>query len=270
MVMTKRLQLVITCDDGGLSEGIDTAVIELYEEGFVSAVSVMSNMPQAKVGLTRYKKIPKLEIGAHLTLTEGQPLTTSARALTLVKDGRFKSREWLFTRGLFLSDDLLQIIQSELDAQIQVFIEHGIQPRHITTHHHFHMLPKLKAIIYQLAEKYGVKWVRNSNLRGAFVPNNPFVAKVQPNNIQRAFIEPDYIVLVMEWLKHSPRKLLSQLSRLDGLIEVVIHPSTENDDTFPSHIMYQPAERYQEIIFLREFFNIAQNTIDIIQLEQVN
>ena len=107
-------------------------------------------------------------------------------------------------------------------------------------------------------------------MRGAVVPNNPFIAKVQPKNIQRAFIEPDYIVLVMEWLKHSPRKLLSQLSRLDGLIEVVIHPSTENDHTFPSHIMYQPAERYQEIIFLREFFNIAQNTIDIIQLEQVN
>lgn len=268
--MTKPLQVVITCDDGGLSEGIDTAVIELHEAGLVSAVSVMSNMPYAKTGLSRYKKIPELEIGAHLTLSEGQPLTSKARESSLAQGGVFKSRDWLFTRGLFLSDSLLYIIQAELDAQMQVFIEQGIQPEHITTHHHFHMLPKFKSIIYKIAQKYDVKWVRNSTIRGAVVPNNPFIAKAQSKDNHYTFIEPDYIVLVMEWLKQSPQVLLSQLERLQGLIEVVIHPSTETDDTFPGGIMYQPQERYQEIIFMREFFNMAQNTIDVIQIEQVN
>lgn len=270
MVMTKPLQLIITCDDGGLSQGIDTAVINLHEEDLVSAVSVMSNMPQARTGLSRYKEIPLLEVGAHLTLTEGQPLTESAQQSTLVNNGTFKSRESLFMRGLFFSDELLQIIRIELDAQMQVFAECGIQPVHITTHHHFHMLPKLRSIVYELAEKYAVNWVRNSTIRGAVIPNNPLMGRSASKKNVHNFIEPDYIVLVMEWLKQSPQAMLSRLEKLDGIIEVVIHPCTETDEAYPVDIMYQPHERYQEGLFIKEFLALAQGKIDIIQLQQSN
>lgn len=268
--MTKPLQLIITCDDGGLSHGIDTAVIDLYKDGLVSAVSVMSNMPQARVGLSRYKEIPSLEVGAHLTLTEGQALTQDAQQSSLIKNGIFKSRESLFTRGLFLSNEMLQIIRIELDAQMQVFTDCGIQPAHITTHHHFHMLPKLRTIVYGLAEKYAVNWVRNSSVRGAVIPSNPLMGGSTSKKNVHDFIELDYIVLVMEWLKQSPQAMLSQLEKLDGIIELVIHPCAEIDDTYPKNIMYQPHERYQEVRFIEEFLALAQDKIDIIQVQQSN
>lgn len=265
MAMTKPLNLVITCDDGGLSEGIDSAVIDLFQQGFVSCVSVMPNMTQSKIALTRYQQIPSLEVGAHLVLTEGRPLTSTAQKSSLAKDGIFKNLNWLFMRGLFLSHDMQAVIYDELDAQMQFFIDNGSQPVHITTHHHFHLLPKLRSIIYDLAKKYQVKWVRNSRLRGAVIPNNPLIRKVKNKSQQHNFIEPDYIVLVMEWLKKSPQALLTQLEQLDGLIEVVIHPSTPADTTFPEHIIYQPEERYQEVKFMQAFFDSTPSKINIIQ-----
>lgn len=75
MAMDKPLSLVITCDDGALSPGVDDAVIELYQDGMVSSVSVMTNMPDARTSLERFNAYPDLESGGHLKLTEGRPLT---------------------------------------------------------------------------------------------------------------------------------------------------------------------------------------------------
>ena len=266
MAMTKPLQLMISCDDGGLSQGIDNAVIDLFQQGLVSCVSVMPNMPHAETALIDYQQILSLEVGAHLVLTEGQALTSDAQASFLVKVGRFKSRDWLFLTGWFLSHDNQTIIYNELDAQMRFFINNGVQPAHITTHHHFHMLPKLRPIIYNLAKKYEVKWVRNSTLRGAVVPSNLFMGRAKPKLKQQPFIEPDYIVLLMEWLKKSPEAFLAQLDALDGLIEVVIHPCDPVDDTFPEHIMYSVQERYQEVDFIHRLFEIAKHEIDLVQI----
>ncbi|GAB5426379.1 MAG: hypothetical protein Crog4KO_35260 [Crocinitomicaceae bacterium] len=263
--MTKRLELIITCDDGGLSKGIDNAVMDLFQQGLVSCVSVMPNMPHAQTALEGYQQVHSLEVGAHLVLTEGQPLTLPAKSSSLVKSERFRSREWFLLNALFLSQDSQKIIYNELDAQMQFFMDNGCQPAHITTHHHFHLLPKLRTIIYNLARKYGVKWVRNSTLRGAVIPNNPLINRTN-SKARHDFIEPDYIVLVMEWLKKSPQDLLTQLGLLDGLIELVIHPSEPVDDTFPEQILYPAHERSQEVDFIYRLFEITKHTIDVIQI----
>ncbi len=268
MVMSKPLQLVITCDDGGMSPGIDEAVIQLYEEGIVSTVSVMSNMPHARAALAGYKEYPGLEVGAHLNLTEGAPLTMAMQSSTWVKDGLFKGIANCFMQGLFLTNSLQTFIFDELNAQMQVFIEENVNPAHITTHHHFHMLPEMKQIIYELARHYGVKWVRNSRIDSAIIKFNPFLRQ-SSGKTGRAqnFIEPDYIVLVQDWLKKSPEQLLTKLKRFNGLIEIVIHPCTATDNQFPQGIMYQPEERHQEMAFIRKFIAISENEIDLITIQ---
>ena len=265
--MNKPLRVMMTCDDGGLSPGIDEAVIQLYEEGIASTVSVMSNMPHARAGLALYRDYPGLEVGAHLNLTERQALTPAMQSSSLVKNGTFRGRVQCFLQGLFLTNALQTIVFDELDAQMQVFLSENINPVHITTHHHFHILPGLKQTVYELARKYRVKWIRNSRLASAIIPFNP-LAQVSPGKQpdDQEFIEPDYVVLIQEWLKKSPAQLLSELKRLNGIIEVVIHPCTMVDTLFPQGIMYKPEERHRELLFIREFYAISRGTIEVITI----
>lgn len=266
--MSDNLQLIITCDDGGMSPGIDEAVIQLYEEGIASTVSVMSNMPHARTALASYREHPGLEIGVHLNLTEGQALSKAIQRTSIVRDGTFRGRVQCFMQGLLLTETSRTFILDELEAQIQVFIDEGISPAHITTHHHFHILPEMRRIIYELARKYDVRWVRNSRLDGAIIPFNPFVRR-SPGNQQSGhhFIEPDYIVLIQSLVDKSPQVLLSELKNLHGLIEIVIHPCTPIDEQFPQGVMYNPEERYNEVVFIKEFYAISQGTIDIVKLK---
>lgn len=215
--MSDNLQLIITCDDGGMSPGIDEAVIQLYEEGIASTVSVMSNMPHARTALASYREHPGLEIGVHLNLTEGQALSKAIQRTSIVRDEIFRGRVQCFMQGLLLTEASRTFILDELEAQIQVFIDEGISPAHITTHHHF--------------------------------------------------IEPDYIVLIQSLVDISPQVLLSELKNLHGLIEIVIHPCTPIDEQFPQGVMYSPEERYNEVVFIKEFYTISQGTIDIVKLK---
>ena len=260
--MTKPLSLMITCDDGGLSRGIDDAVLALYKEGMVSAVSMMTNMPGATTSLDRFSAYPDLEIGVHLNLTEGNPLTTEIQQSGLVDKGRFSGRLTCFMQGLFLTNTLQTQIYDEFNAQMQVFINKNRHPAHITTHHHFHILPGYRRIVYALAREYHVHWVRNSQLSGASIPGNPFI---QHNNKsdQPEFFEPDYVVLIQEWLKQPPEVLLRELYRFNGVIELVIHPCTEVDEQFPDSVMYKPQERYREIEFLKALWKQANDQIAV-------
>lgn len=266
--MSEKIKLIITCDDGGMSPGVDEAVIQLYEEGIASTVSVMSNMPHSLAGLARYRDYPGLEIGAHLNLTEGEALTGAMRSSSLVEEDTFRGRTQCFMQGLFLSDAMRTIIFDELEAQLQVFLDENISPAHITTHHHFHILPEMRAIVYELARKYQVKWIRNGRLNRAIVPLNPFIRRLPDNpDTNHPFIEPDYIVLIQALVDKPPQELLLELKGLNGIIEIVMHPCTPKDEQFPQGIMYKPDERHKELIFIKEFYAISQDIIEIVTLK---
>jgi predicted glycoside hydrolase/deacetylase ChbG (UPF0249 family) len=256
-------KLIVTCDDCGLSEGINLATADLYEKGLVTAATVMTNFPAARHAVDLLSSYPSLDVGVHLNLTDGFPLTRIATASDLTnEDGSFKARPLLFIQALIARQSFLELVEAELTEQIEFFLDCGMRPQHLTTHIHFHWFPSLRKIVYALARKYDIRWVRNNELRRAIVPFNMFL----PEQIEvedSASIEnvpsPDYLIVLQYWMKYgAPEKLLERLLSLEGAIELVIHPCVEEDHTYPKDIQYQPKERFEEMQYFIEFAQLMR------------
>jgi predicted glycoside hydrolase/deacetylase ChbG (UPF0249 family) len=250
------LRLMITADDCGLSHGIDRAAIDLHQAGMLSTASLITNFSGIEAAFERYSAYPEIELGVHLNLSEGKPLTEAARRSQLVRhSGLFHDRFMLFARSFFPSQQLLSIMREELSAQMEVFAQAGIQPAHITTHHHFHSMPALRNIIKDLAQEYQVNWVRNSQLRLALVPFNPIFSQKIDKSLPNT---PDYLTIVQIWREYPPEKLRDAILRLNGWLELVVHPCLAQDPTYPSDVIYSPAERQLEVEYLQRFFELLQ------------
>ena len=265
-------KLIVTCDDCGLSEGINLATADLYENGYVTAATVMTNFPAARHAIDLLSSYSSLDVGVHLNLTDGFPLTRIEAASDLTyEDGSFKARPLLFIQALIARQSFLELVEAELTKQIEFFLDSGVQPQHLTTHIHFHWFPALRKIVYDLAGRYDIRWIRNNELRRAIVPFNMFLPE-QIETENTAELEnvpsPDYLIVLQYWMKYgAPEKLLGRLLSLQGAIELVIHPCLEEDLTYPQEIQYQPSERYEEMQYFMEFAQLMRNeAADAIQL----
>jgi predicted glycoside hydrolase/deacetylase ChbG (UPF0249 family) len=253
------IQLTITADDCGLSEGINQAALHLYKMGLIQAVSIMTNFPAADHAFELFRTHTDLEPGVHLTLSDGTPLTDMNTSEIVKSDGHFRNQYILYAQSLFASDALLEAMRQEMAAQIEQFLAHDVQPAHLTTHCHFHVFPAVRQIVYDLAETYQVNWVRNSDFRLSIVPFNPVVDKApSDSSVPHPFIVPDYVVSLKDWLSVDPQEMLNEILTLQGRVELVVHPSTASDTTYPAEVSYTPAERYRELRYLQSLQHLLR------------
>jgi predicted glycoside hydrolase/deacetylase ChbG (UPF0249 family) len=255
------IQLIITCDDCGLSEGINQTTLRLHQMGIATTASVMMNFPSTQHALDLFARYPTLEVGVHLNLSDGYPLTKLPRSSDLTRpDGHFRDRYVLLAKSLFPSQQMVEQVQSELRAQIEVMLTAGIQPAHLTTHCHFHALPAMRAIVYALADEYKVKWVRSTDYRTTSVPYNLLLSKDAAAEQPHSFLIPDYLVGMKHWLEQPPEQMLAEIMTLRGTIEMVVHPAARNDVSFPADVRYSPPERFKETQYIEQFHGLLQAT----------
>jgi predicted glycoside hydrolase/deacetylase ChbG (UPF0249 family) len=275
------IKLIVTADDCGLARSIDDSTAALFHKGMVTTASVITNYPHVKASVTALGDLPNLEMGVHLNLTEGEPLSKNALQSDLVgASGRFRNRLALLAQSVFPVNSLQRAIEAELRAQIEHFIDlTGQQPGHLTAHMHFHMLPALRDIVYRLGTEYGVRWIRNSDFRASPVPLHPLLNTVpKQREAARSFFVPHYLVAVMAYLSFPPEQMLNDLLKLNGIVEIVVHPSEPEDKHFPRHTAYFPAERNRETRYLEKLFTLLEphlgkgvelmNTAEGVRVEQ--
>lgn len=246
-------QLIITADDCGLSEGINLATVQLYQGGYITAASVMANFPAHRHAFEMFRKYPNLEVGAHLTLTDGEPTADDIPDYSplTTRDQAFRNKYNMFSRLLLPSDETILWVRHELDKQLRRFVDADIQPQHITTHHHFHTIPALRKVIYELATRYQVKWVRAHEFRATITPYNVFPGQQQLAG-DLPFEIPSYLSPLKPWLGRRAADYANKLMEFDDVIEMVVHPGIPHDDTFPIDMAYGPQSRYDEQVFLIE------------------
>ena len=253
------LQLIITSDDCGLSEGINLATARLHESGMISAASIMTNFGAVAHALDLFSDYPLLELGVHLTLSDGYPVSNIGMSSAITRsDGSFRDRLLLYVNGFFPSQSLRQTIRDELRAQIDVLTDAGVRPQHLTTHTHFHIIPALGEIVAELAEEYKVRWVRASSYKTALIPFNPAFSRSEDTSVKASFLVPDYLVGLRYWLEKDPEEMFVEINSLDGIVELIAHPSTEDDETYPREVRYHPAERHREMRYLERFCQILE------------
>jgi len=157
--------IIFNADDFGATSGINTAIKKAYDEGILNAASLMVNQKYTLDAVELSKQMPDLDLGLHLSLTNGQAVL-SHKELPLLTDenGVFKNGFLkLCLLALFKPKALRKEIEAETEAQILKAKELGVRICHIDSHRHVHMIPLIFKIVFKLQQKYEIARVRIIN-----------------------------------------------------------------------------------------------------------
>ncbi len=143
-------RLIVNADDFGYTRDVNEGIIEAHRRGIVTATTLMA------VGSEFYHAVmlandhaATLDVGVHLTLIGERALSRPGKALP-------ESPAALAFATLFGTLNIAR----ELDAQVTRVLDAGIQPTHLDTHKHSHLLPQVAEVVGELSQRYGIPWVR--------------------------------------------------------------------------------------------------------------
>lgn len=257
------IQLLVTADDCGMAHGINYVTADYHLRGIINSASIMTNFGEiTDHAFEHLAQYDTLELGMHLNLSDGNALTQPMRDFNWMRGSKRRVLDRLqwFTQ-LFASEDeqLKTLVYDELKAQIEAFLATGYSPTNLTTHGHFQVIPLLRDIVYQLAQEYEIRWVRAHDVGQSVVPMNvalktDFLASETPSGVRT----PNYLLPIMAWLPFPPAQCVDDLLKLEGIVEIVVHPSPPNDITFPKDAGYTPSERAREVRYLDKVFDLLQ------------
>jgi predicted glycoside hydrolase/deacetylase ChbG (UPF0249 family) len=157
-----RPLVVVHADDLGLSPAASRGILRAHHEGVVTSTSLLANLPGAEEGATLARQAPALEVGLHLNLTEGRPLT-DARSLTS-PDGAFRPLRAQLLALLFSRTDADEVAR-EVEAQLARARALGLSITHLDGHQHVHVFGDARAAAFALARREGLT-IRRPRERG--------------------------------------------------------------------------------------------------------
>jgi hopanoid biosynthesis associated protein HpnK len=154
-------KLIVTADDFGLAADVTDGIIDAYRTGIVSSTSMMVGGADAMRAALLAQQEPGMAVGIHLTLVDGKSVEPATRAPSILgNDGKFLDDYRQFVRRYVMGGINLLDVRAECTAQIHRFLDMGLQPSHLDSHQHMHLLPGIFEIVQELAVKFGIKRVR--------------------------------------------------------------------------------------------------------------
>jgi predicted glycoside hydrolase/deacetylase ChbG (UPF0249 family) len=144
--------LIVNADDFGRSAGVDDGIVQAHREGIVTSTTFMTNAPSTDHAASLARATPTLDIGVHLVLTYGRPLSDPAHVASLVReDGAFYRPSELLGRPIDRTEALTEYRAQYARARELL----GREPTHIDTHHWVHDHPALSWAVCELARETG-------------------------------------------------------------------------------------------------------------------
>jgi hypothetical protein len=107
--------LVVTADELGLSSKRNQGIVDAHCKGIVTSASMLPYGPAFREAVKIAKALPKLDIGVHLNLSDGEPLVLGHKTL-VGPDGKFWAAE--ARAGPASPSFDLREVEREVDAQI--------------------------------------------------------------------------------------------------------------------------------------------------------
>ncbi len=203
-------RLVLHADDFGMNDRVNAGVVLGFSQGLLTSTSVLANAPGCRAALERWKELevrfahddlPSLEVrrrladslngfdlGIHLNLTQGRPLTGDRYPAPLLdRNGLFPGVFGLAARLATTGAKFQRQIEAELCAQIEVLVDGGISPTHLNSHQYIEILPAVAAIIPRLLRRYAIPVARvpwethltRTTLMHRFAPANWCLAQIK-------------------------------------------------------------------------------------------
>ena len=155
-------RLIVNADDFGFTRDVNAGIVEAHCRGILTATTLMATGGAFDDAVRLAKETPSLDIGCHLVLVgaPGFPATIPqlVRAVAL--------------RRIRIYDELARQVRRIVDA--------GLNPTHLDTHKHTHLLPPVLEAVARISEEFRIPWVRR-----------PFDFPLQPGGVggaKRAWI----------------------------------------------------------------------------------
>ncbi|PYP91154.1 MAG: hypothetical protein DMG65_08745 [Candidatus Angelobacter sp. Gp1-AA117] len=153
-------RLIVNADDFGLTSGVNRAIVEASRSGIVTSATLMANSRAFDEAAQLAKSQPQLQVGCHVVLIDGEPLSRQLPSLTNGTDG-FRSSIKDFALAAVRKRISAEEIQREAEAQIRKIQAAGIRVTHVDTHKHTHLFPQVLRPLLKAAKACGVPAVRN-------------------------------------------------------------------------------------------------------------
>lgn len=174
-------RLIVNADDFGFTSGVNRAIVDAHTGGVVTSSTLMANGPAFEEAVRFTRTMPRLSIGCHVLLIDGQAVLAGTQIPSLTTDretGTAPSSE-TFSRqkhsgNAHFRDGLMSFasraltgridgdeVMAEATAQIRKIQAAGIVVSHIDTHKHTHLFPTILRPLLRAAAACGIRAVRN-------------------------------------------------------------------------------------------------------------
>lgn len=243
-------QLIVNADDFGFTSGVNRAIIEAHIRGIVTSSTLMANGPAFSEAVDLATVTPRLSVGCHIVLIDGEPVLDPGRILSLTHETRFRDGLKSFAARALTGRIDRDQIAAEASAQIRKIQSAGVNVSHVDTHKHTHLFPRILKPLLHAARDNGVRAIRNPfgprfPLRSGQLLKRPnlwtryaevrvlrsFAAKFRNTVDREGFVTPDG-TLGIEVTGALDEKLFQALaaSMPDGTWEFVCHPGYNDRD----------------------------------------
>jgi predicted glycoside hydrolase/deacetylase ChbG (UPF0249 family) len=142
--------------------------LEAAAHGIVTAVSVAPVGDAFGEAVAELRRVPQLDVGAHLVLVGERPLSPPAEVPSLLgRDGRLLPGFAAFCARYARGGMVIAEVRRELGRQLDRLLDTGLPVRHLNSHQHLHALPRVFDEVTMLASRHGIRYVR--------VPEDPLL-----------------------------------------------------------------------------------------------
>ncbi len=151
--------LIVNADDYGYFRSVSRGILAAAQKGIVTATGILANGPHFEECVRWLREGPELDLGVHLNLTLGEPLTADMRRHLDRWSGRFPAK-FTLARALLAHAIPMRAVETEWRAQIERCRDAGLSLQFINAHEHLHMFPGLYRRAHDLAAHYAIPHVR--------------------------------------------------------------------------------------------------------------
>lgn len=140
-------QLIVNADDFGFTAGTNLGIVEAHLHGILTATTLMANGAAFDHAVDLARATPSLDVGVHLVLWDD----TGLRA------GMPQRLPAFLRRAASMPSRDMDALFS---TQVEKILRAGIQPTHVDTHKHTHIVPRVMRAVERTAQRFGIAWVR--------------------------------------------------------------------------------------------------------------
>jgi predicted glycoside hydrolase/deacetylase ChbG (UPF0249 family) len=212
------MKLIVNADDFGYTERVTAGILRAHRDGIVTATTFMTNAPHTDGAAKLARATPSLDVGVHLVVSYGRPLSDVVNVRSLVDaDGRFFRPKELLSRDIDRTEPLTEYRAQYEKARDLL----GRDPTHLDTHHWVHDHPALEWAIGELArETDAAARIHSDEQRDRLRARGVRT----PDHFAREFQHEGKIGV------EQLLDLFERLAKRKGITELMCHPGEADED----------------------------------------